>query len=1004
MQHQGMIEEAGILTDWQETDLGKIEDAGNLVRGGRIDRYWSGEGLNLNPRKYVGTKEIVKAEWLHNSEKAVEHFGLRSIEFGNWMSQEDRANFLYGAMLSLHHLALLFKVKDNRIGFGGKLSISLGARGQGGAAGHYEPNPYSVINITKTMGIGVLAHEWAHALDNILSYHTNTHQTYVSGGRTTRKGFDETIAKKGNFFEKQFEEFFNILYYDAEGNKTDFLKALNNYDDYWNRRNEVFARTFEVYISDKLKKHGFTNHFLVLGASGEAYPSLELVGKVSRLIGNIVSKGFQVMKSGSKGLKGITGEPELTGYIGFRKTLKTNASLDDTLRHMKRIALRDTCQVADLSEQLQGATVAETSENIWNFLRENTVYKLDNESFEELRTPARSWHDRLEGIDCDDYTIFISALLLNLGIDHEYRIASYTKKAKFQHIYPVAFDQSGNSYVIDIVPEIPHFNFEEKPIIDLKTVSMELQELSGLGEVTDSNLEQELQADLVEELNQPFNLSGIEDEEGDEILYSSFLSGLGEVDTEEEADMVLLGSEVQDLIQNGLLAEINKARQTLEKEMSNPSALSKVVNVSKELDIINGIMEVWEDQDEAEEALEDAINQNTSYTNFYKALLMSLEKLDEEDSLSGLDDEPIFLAQIDMSKYEDEEIEGLGRTRLGRFFSKIGSGIKKVVKAVVRYNPATIAMRAAILIVLKVNLFRFASKLIYGYLTEQQARAKGVDLNEWRKIVSARSKAEKFFTKLGGKSKNFRNAIIKGRARRKTGLNLSGLGEVATATTAAATASPFILFMKKLLNKINPVRIIKSISSKIKTKRAGKAGGGEEIDPSQAMDLMDFGGDAGLMPESEADPFSEEAGEEQAQNNGSQGKQGIKEKVMSIWINHKKKVVIGGFSVIALIVFVVWDKMKTKRKHQLRGIKAARTRARNRKGQKQIRGVKRKPKRKSLGRGSTTTIRIPTKKTRVSKRSNKTRLKLMHQKAQQLKKKHPKAKYSTLLSKAAKLI
>ena len=248
-------------------NLGKIEDAGLLVPGGRIDQHWQ-NAPSINPLFNSNAPKLNKERWFHDSNEALEHFDLRSIEFGNWMNQEDRAHFLYGMSLSLRDLAQLIGIKDHQMGLGGRLSIALGARGHGGAAGHYEPRPYSIINLTKTNGVGVLAHEFAHALDNALSFHTKSVQTYVSGGRTTRKGFDESIASEGNWFEQQFEEFFNLLFFDNQGHKTAFYERLGKYDDYWNRRNEIFARTFEVYIKHQLKEAGIKNSFLVSGAEG----------------------------------------------------------------------------------------------------------------------------------------------------------------------------------------------------------------------------------------------------------------------------------------------------------------------------------------------------------------------------------------------------------------------------------------------------------------------------------------------------------------------------------------------------------------------------------------------------------------------------------------------------------------------------------------------------------------------------------------------------------------
>ena len=212
------------------------------------------------------------------------------------------------------------------------------------------------------------------------------------------------------------------------------------------------------------------------------------------------------------------------------------------------------------------------------------------------------------------------------------------------------------------MPEIPHFNYEAQPIIDLKTVTMELQELSGITET-------EVKEDLLEELQQPFSMEGLDDDIDDELLEAHFLSGLGEVDTEEEADLVLNGSEAQDLVENGLLAEINKARQALVDEQQNPTALSEAVNVSKELALMNEIMQAWQSGIDREAALQDAIQASAAFANFYKGLLLSLNQLDQ-DNLSGLDDEPIYLARISEDNFEedDDDLEGLGlfRRRRGR--------------------------------------------------------------------------------------------------------------------------------------------------------------------------------------------------------------------------------------------------------------------------------------------------------------------------------------------------
>jgi hypothetical protein len=725
----------------------------------------------------------------------------------------------------------------------------------------------------------------------------------------------------------------------------------------------------------------------------------------------------------------------IVGYKGFRATIKEKASLSDTLKNMKRIAERDTYQVRELAKELEGSSVEETSRNIWDFIRENLTYKLDTEGIEELRTPARTLHDKI--FDCDDATILTSAILLNLGISHEYRITAYKEKGKFSHIYPVAFDDEGRSYVIDTVPEIPHFNYEEQPIIDLKTVRMELHELSGVKEAVG---QEEMKQDLLDELNEPFSLSGYEDdnEDDDMLLESSFLSGLGEVDSADEADVVIESkSDALRLIENGILAEVHKALQTLKKEQQSPTVLSETIDVEKEKSRLQSLIESWGDEQTREEIIEEALDENSSYKNFYEAIRMSLEELSSESNeLSGTDDdEPIYLARIeavdlsdmieDEEGYFDDELSGRRsrrRARRRKFFKKIGkkvgNTIKKIGKAVVRFNPATIALRNATLLVLKLNLFNIASNVIYGYLTRDEAIAKKLDLNEWSKVVSAKNKLEKFFTKAGGKSKNFRNAVIRGRAAKKTGIHLSGLGE-ATAAASTAAASGFIVFAKKVLSAINPVTLFKKVKSSIQARKAAKNISAEKAINNSRPQNMQNEFNSGAADSTAVNQTA--ANDWEAAANQS-GKDGILQKIKNIWITHKKKVIGTGMMIVVAIVFLlVWGKYKKKKKRQLAGIKAARTRARNRKAAAKrlparrttARGKSTRAKRritskvKTLGRGNTTVVRTPSKgrgKTRVYKQSSKSRLSLMHAKAKQLQKKHPKTKYSNLLKMAAKQI
>ena len=131
-----------------------------------------------------------------------ETFGLRAIEYGNWVKDADRQAMLDLAFDSLSDMAAALNVPTEAMGFHGQLALALGARGRGGnAAAHYEP-ARRVINLTKTMGAGTLAHEWSHALDHWLVYRNEPGSPVLATTRRT----DSTTPDPAMRLLKEFQE------------------------------------------------------------------------------------------------------------------------------------------------------------------------------------------------------------------------------------------------------------------------------------------------------------------------------------------------------------------------------------------------------------------------------------------------------------------------------------------------------------------------------------------------------------------------------------------------------------------------------------------------------------------------------------------------------------------------------------------------------------------------------------------------------------------------------
>lgn len=160
------------------------------------------------------------------------------------------------------------------------------------------------------------------------------------------------------------------------------------------------------------------------------------------------------------------------------ETVKKGATVSDTVKFIPKVVNDTLSQTEQIAERLQGKNLSETCKNIWDFVYNHIRYNKDEEGKEQIRSPARTWHDRQQGVDCDCYTVFISSILTNLKIPHSLRIARY-RKDYFQHIYPIVHKPNGKYITIDCV--VDYFNYEE-PYTEIKDTKMELQYLSGLDE------------------------------------------------------------------------------------------------------------------------------------------------------------------------------------------------------------------------------------------------------------------------------------------------------------------------------------------------------------------------------------------------------------------------------------------------------------------------------------------------------------------------------------------
>ena len=152
------LHEAKNITDykWLEKESGKKIDR-EKVEKPKWERF-----VPDSPERSGGADRVFKPQDL------IDTFGIRGVEYGNWMDRESSEHHTQMLGLSFMDLSDILGIPVNHVSHGGKLAIAFGARGSGNASAHYEPGK-KAINMTKFKGGGSLAHEWGHFMDNIVN-------------------------------------------------------------------------------------------------------------------------------------------------------------------------------------------------------------------------------------------------------------------------------------------------------------------------------------------------------------------------------------------------------------------------------------------------------------------------------------------------------------------------------------------------------------------------------------------------------------------------------------------------------------------------------------------------------------------------------------------------------------------------------------------------------------------------------------------------------------------
>ncbi len=204
--------------------------------------------------------------------------GMRGLQWGNSVSDEERQHHLQKAAESFADLTDVLGLPAEMASFGGKLALAIGARGKGTALAHYEPSD-KVINLTRNKGVGSLAHEWGHFLDEMLAGGNGNFLSLTSYTRGDPR--DPVHVAMQTWRRAMDSSGFRARLRTQLGKDLGDGLLSQKKANYWFGTEECFARCFERHVQAKLQGQARENTYLTGVKPHHYWPSPEEVAQMA---------------------------------------------------------------------------------------------------------------------------------------------------------------------------------------------------------------------------------------------------------------------------------------------------------------------------------------------------------------------------------------------------------------------------------------------------------------------------------------------------------------------------------------------------------------------------------------------------------------------------------------------------------------------------------------------------------------------------------------------------
>ena len=175
----------------------------------------------------------------------------------------------------------------------------------------------------------------------------------------------------------------------------------------------------------------------------------------------------------------------LAPYQGTRVMVKKDQSTDDIISGILQTHKKWRHEYDKIYSYFIGVDIYGTCNNIWDFLKYNTVYEIESEKIQILKSPSAILGS--VNNDCKSLALFTGGILsaisrnTNIKIPFCYRFASYAyAQDEPEHVFVVVNPGTNNEIWID--PVLSFFDYHKMPYCyyDYKPSDMSLYKMAGL--------------------------------------------------------------------------------------------------------------------------------------------------------------------------------------------------------------------------------------------------------------------------------------------------------------------------------------------------------------------------------------------------------------------------------------------------------------------------------------------------------------------------------------------